>query len=400
MHKLAVCKIGGRISFGKVDKTGNVLNARDTSGGNGEAKAIIDIAKKSGKFDITILTKTTSKDYFLDGYKFVDIVNLLQEGNIESFVEENNFDALLLINGSINCFGGAEQSILSDLAIYKIMHFFKNKIVFCSCDICIPFVSDIWKTIASKEWSSKYKKEDFDLSKKTFYMLTQARDLDALHKILDSKKGNVFQRDNIENFSFEKFPCENAIQHVSINSTPTYDLIYGGTLRAGRRIKKIVNWYYNHPSLNIELFGNMDQEKIDAVARKQYGVFHKPKFADPVNYLDNSKKINQALATIVIGDDMYEETSTVQQRAYEAMCANVVTFIDEKLDKFHNVYGFNPGLEKFLYLQNPSQIEKRIEMLKKIPNLREKILALQKKIVDFNRQEWYADFAEKILRKK
>ena len=398
MHKLAVCKIGGRIAFGKVDKDGNVSNTRDTSGGNGEAKAIIDIAKKSGKFDITILTKTTSKDYFPPEYTFVDIVKLLQENRIENFIEESDFDVLLLINGSINCFGGAEQSILSDLAIYKMMHFFKKKIVFCSCDICIPFVSDILKTIAAKEWSSKYKQDDFDLSGKTFYMLTQARDLDALHRILSSKKGNVFNRENIENFSFEKFPCENQLQHASANPSPSYDLLYGGTLRAGRRIKKIVNWYYNHPSLNIELFGNMDQDKIDVVAKKQYGIFHKPKFNDPVNYLENSKKMNQALATIVIGDDMYEETSTVQQRAYEAMCANVITFIDEKLDRPHNVYGFNAGLEKFLYLQSPSQIEKRIQMLKDNPLLREKILAMQQKIVNFDRQEWYNEFVNKLLK--
>ena len=354
MHKLAVCKIGGRISFGKIDKDGNVSNAKDTSGGNGEAKAIIDIAKKSGNFDITILTKTTSKDYFPKDYTFVDIVKLLKDNDIENFLKTNAFDVLLLINGSINCFGGAEQSILSDLAIYKMMHLFNGKIVFCSCDICIPFVPDIWKTIAAKEWGNKYKQEDFDLSKKTFYMLTQARDLDALYNILASKKGNVFKRENIENFSFEKFPCENAIQHVDVNPSPSYDLLYGGTLRAGRRIKKIVNWYYNHPNLNIELFGNMDQDKIDAIAKKQYGVFHKPKFGDSVNYLENSKKMNQALATIVIGDDMYEDTSTVQQRAYEAMCANVITFIDEKLDKPHNVYGFNSGLEKFLYLKSPN----------------------------------------------
>lgn len=305
---------------------------------------------------------------------------------------------LLLLNGSINCFGGAEQSIKSDLAIYQIMHFFKKKIVFCSCDICIPFVADIWKTVAPKEWSSKYRQEDFDLTGKDFHMVTQARDLDALYRILSAKKGNVFKRENMANFSFEKFPCENPVQHVPTNASPDHDLLYGGTLRAGRRIKKIVNWYYNHPTLDIELFGNMDQDKIDAVAKKQYGIFHKPAFNDPVNYLENSKKMNQALATIVIGDDMYEETSTVQQRAYEAMCANVITFIDEKLDKPHNVYGFNPGLEKFLYLQSPSQLEKRIEMLKRLPQLREKILALQQQIVNFDRQEWYNDFADKLLK--
>lgn len=398
MHKIAICKIGGRISFGKVDKDGNVSNAKDTSGGNGEAKAIIDIAKKSGQFDITILTKTTSKDYFPSEYEFVDIVDLLKNGKIEQFMSERQFDVFLLINGTINCFGGAEQSIESDLAIYKMLHLFDKKIVFCSCDICIPFSTNIWKTIASKPWSSKYSPNEFDLSDKTFYMLTQARDLDALYSILDKKSGNAFKRENIKNFAFEKFPCENEIQHVEMNYSPSYDLLYGGTLRAGRRIKKIVNWYYNHPTLNIELFGNMDQDKIDAVAKKQYGDgYFKPNFNDPVNYLDNSRKMNKALATIVIGDDMYEDTSTVQQRAYESMCANVVTFIDEKLDRLHNVYGSNPELADFLYLQNPCQLEDRISKLKLDSDFRNSILAFQQSIINFNRQEWYNDFVDKIL---
>ena len=398
MHKIAICKIGGRISFGKVDKDGNVSNAKDTSGGNGEAKAIIDIAKKSGQFDITILTKTTSKDYFPSEYEFVDIVDLLKNGKIEQFMSERQFDVFLLINGTINCFGGAEQSIESDLAIYKMLHLFDKKIVFCSCDICIPFSTNIWKTIASKPWSSKYSPNEFDLSDKTFYMLTQARDLDALYSILDKKSGNAFKRENIKNFAFEKFPCENEIQHVEMNYSPSYDLLYGGTLRAGRRIKKIVNWYYNHPTLNIELFGNMDQDKIDAVAKKQYGDgYFKPNFNDPVNYLDNSRKMNKALATIVIGDDMYEDTSTVQQRAYESMCANVVTFIDEKLDRLHNVYGSNPELADFLYLQNPCQLEDRISKLKLDSDFRNNILAFQQSIINFNRQEWYNDFVDKVL---
>jgi hypothetical protein len=398
MHKLAICKIGGRISFGKVDKDGNVSNAKDTSGGNGEAKAIIDIAKKSGQFDITILTKTTSKDYFPSEYEFVDIVDLLKNGKIEQFMSERQFDVFLLINGTINCFGGAEQSIESDLAIYKMLHLFDKKIVFCSCDICIPFSTNIWKTIASKPWSSKYCPDEFDLSNKTFHMLTQARDLDALYNILDKKTGNVFKRENIKNFAFEKFPCENAIQHVKLNENPSYDLLYGGTLRAGRRIKKIVNWYYNHPSLNIELFGNMDQDKINAVAKKQYGdTYFKPKFNYPVNYLDNSKKMNQALATVVIGDDMYEDTSTVQQRAYESMCANVVTFIDANLDKPRNVYGSNTEFANFLYLQYPNQLEDRISKIKFDSSFRNKVLEFQQSVINFNRQEWYNDFVDKLL---
>lgn len=401
MHKLAICKIGGRISFGKVDKDGNVLNAKDTSGGNGEAKAIIDIARKSGKFDITILSKLSSKDYFPPDYKFVDIVELLESNAIDSFIEAEKFDILLLINGSINCFGGAEKSILSDLAIYRAMKAFQGKIVFCSCDICIPFRPDIWPAIANKDWAAKYKKDDFDLSSKRFYMVTQARDIHALHSALSNggSKDCPFKEEDISSFSFEKFPCENAIQHLKANQCPTCDLMYGGTLRGGRRTKKIVDWYYNHPGLTIELYGNMDQSKLDAYADKKFGVgnYVKPTFSDPVNYLENSKKMNASLATVVVGDALYEKTSTVQQRAYEAMCANVVTFIDNSLDKDHHVFGFNKGLEKFMYLDSPSCIEKRIAMLKENPALRMKILEHQQALVAFDRNAWYADFADKLL---
>lgn len=398
MHKMAICKIGGRISFGKVDRNGNFSNAKDSSGGNGEAKAIIDIAKKSGAFDITILTRLAKNDYIPEDYKFVDIVKTYNEGHLQSFLDEQDFDAILVINGSINAFGGEEKCMYPDIVLYKMFKAFKKKIVFCACDICIPFNPKIWTRIHLKKWAYKYTAEEFDLTGKTFYMLTQARDLDAFYDVIGLRKTNVFKKENIQNFSFEKFPCENPIHHVPVNQNPQYDLLYGGTLRAGRRIKKILDWYYNHPTLNIELFGNMDQEKIAEVAKEEgIEIQHKPRFGEPVNYLDNSKKMNQALATVIIGDKLYETTSTVQQRAYEAMCANVVTFIDEDLDKPHNVYGFNSGLEKFLYLKKPDQLEKRIQMLKDVPGLRQKILELQQKIISFDRTEWYNDFARKVL---
>ena len=37
-------------------------------------------------------------------------------------------------------------------------------------------------------------------------------------------------------------------------------------------------------------------------------------------------------------------------------------------------------------------------MLKDNPLLREKILAMQQKIVNFNRQEWYNEFVNKLLK--
>lgn len=401
MHKLAICKIGQRISFGKIDKNGNRLPVIDTSGGNGEAKAVIDIARKSGKFDITILTMTTKSDYFPPEYKIVDIVKLMQENKLESFIKEQDFDILLLINGTISCYGGLEKFALLDLATYRTAKVFDKKTVFISCDICIPFVADMWKRIHLKPWVGKYNREDHLLFGKNFYMLTQARNLDVLYDILESRRGyvNVFKRENIENFSFEKFPCDSDVNYIPVNPSPEYDLLYGGTLRTGRRIRNIVKWYYNHPSLNIELFGRMDQSKIDEFAKKECGDnFYKPKFADPVNYLEHGKKMNQALATIVIGDTMYEQTDTVQQRAYESMCANVVTFIDERLDRPHNVYGCNSGLEKFLYLQSPDQLEKRIAMLKESSELRAKILEWQQRITNFDKQAWYNEFAEKLLK--
>ena len=62
MKKLAVIKIGARICFSKVNKNGEYKNPRDTSGGNGEARAIIEMLHRGGA-DITIMTNVADDDY-------------------------------------------------------------------------------------------------------------------------------------------------------------------------------------------------------------------------------------------------------------------------------------------------------------------------------------------------
>ena len=116
------------------------------------------------------------------------------------------------------------------------------------------------------------------------------------------------------------------------------DIGYGGTLRGGKRIKKLAYWYFNHPGIKINLYGKLEDDKLINEAKKQHGVSCiMPSFDGICNFVDNGKVLNRSLATIVIGDAIFEKTKTVQQRAYQAMRANVVTFIDEDLDVDHRI---------------------------------------------------------------
>ena len=83
--KLAVIKIGARICFGKVNKNGEYKNPRDTSGGNGEARAIIEMLHRGGA-DITIMTNVADDDYKPEQYKFVNIIDLYKYSPVGAII--------------------------------------------------------------------------------------------------------------------------------------------------------------------------------------------------------------------------------------------------------------------------------------------------------------------------
>ena len=398
--RILVAKFGGsngRICFGKIAKDGSISRSRDITSGCTEAKTIIDILERSGKFEIGVLTKILDKDYLPEKYEFYSTLELGHE-DMEKFFAEKKFDYMLVINGSINCFGGAEDAMVPDLCIYRMMHYFPGKIFYCQCDLAINMMLDVYEYISSKPWASKYKREEYDISQKDITMITQARDLDAHLKEVNKPKMYQFRREQLKNFSFERYPVIMPFAHVEKNDSPKYDLGYGGTLRGGRRIKKLVKYYFGYPdSISVNLYGKLDDPKLLEAARKAYGDSLKmPELGTICNFVDNGKVLNQSLATIVIGDEIFERTQTVQQRVWQAICANVIAFIDEDLDKEKKFYGSDECMKRFMYVSNKEDVVKRLNGLKEKPELRDIILKKQQHIADFDIASWANDLAKII----
>ena len=313
---MLVAKFGGsngRICFGKVAKDGSISRSRDITSGCTEAKTIIDILERSGKFEIGVLTKILDKDYLPSKYEFYSTLELGHE-DMEKFFAEKKFDYMVVINGSINCFGGAEDAMVPDLCIYRMMHYFPGKVFYCQCDLAINLMLDVHEYISSKPWASKYKREEYDISGKDITMLTQANDLDAHLKEVNKPKMYQFKREQLKHFSFEKYPVIMPFAHVERNEVPKYDLGYGGTLRGGRRIKKLVKYYFGYPDgISVNLYGKLDDPKLLERAKKAYGDNMKmPELGTICNFVDNGKVLNQSLATIVIGDEIFERTQNVR----------------------------------------------------------------------------------------
>lgn len=399
--RILVAKFGGsngRICFGKIVKDGSLHESRDITSGCNEAKTIIDILDKSEKFDISILTKMLDGDFIPDKY---DLYNILEvgAGDVDVFFAEKQFDYMFVINGTINSFGGVEWTALPDIYLYHMLQRFPGKIFFCQCDLSIKLMCDPLYKFARKTWASNYSKDYCDLSSKEITMVTQANNLDACFKNVDGKINSYhFKRDNMRHFSFEKYPVIMPFAHVSRNDNPIYDLGYGGTIRQGRRIDKIAKYYFGYPDdISVYLYGKLDDPKVIEAGRELYGQDVKtPEFGSTCRFVDNGKILNQALATVVIGDKIFESTQTVQQRAWQAMCANVVTFIDEALDTKKTFFGYDDVLKRFMYVSNRDDVVKRIYALKSRPALRDYILAKQQEMLNFDVKSWANELASII----
>lgn len=398
--RVLVAKFGGsngRICFGKVSKDGTVKRSRDITSGCTEAKTVIDILERSGKFEIGVLTKILDKDWLPDKYEFYSTLELGHE-DMDKFFAEKKFDCMLVINGSINCFGGAEDAMVPDLCIYRMMHYFPGKIFYCQCDLALNLMLDVYDYISSKPWSSKYKREEYDISKKDITMITQANDLDAHLKEVNKPKMYQFKRKQLKHFSFEKYPVIMPFAHVDVNPSPAYDLGYGGTLRGGRRIKKIVKYYFGYPaSVSVHLYGKLDDPKLLEAAKKAHGdSVVMPDMGTICNFEDNGKVLNQALATVVIGDELFERTQTVQQRAWQAMCANVIALIDIDLDRDKKLFGTDDFMKRFMYVSSRDDVMKRLDGIKQRPEIRDIVLKRQQDMLKFNAESWANELASAL----
>lgn len=292
-------------------------------------------------------------------------------------IDDRNYDALVIMNGNVNYFGGVDDP--SQTLNYYIINHFKNKVFYVLCD-CNLLLKQIWPGVSKKKWSSNYKEEDINITRDDIIYISQARDT---KKVLDKARKQNININNVIHFPFEKFPLLFS-KELEFNENPAYDLLYGGTFRNGRREEDMVKFYFGlDEKYDVTMFGKIEADNFN---EKKIAALNYPKFEGAVAYDEFNKKMNEAKATVIIGDPLYKSWADLAQRIYESIYAKNVVLIDGSYD-YRKIVFRNPELRDFNYVNDRREVANRLEKLKD-PEFRRHIVELQSEDVKMDNQEY------------
>lgn len=366
--KIAVIKLGARIMW-----------ETDAAVGPGEAISICKALKQGGA-EVHVFTKILSKDTLHDSLRWHNILDDRDTSGI---------DALLVINGNVNFFGGSEDR--AQILNYEIMNNFNGPVVYVMCDPELPLMQ-IWDNVSKKQddpkygWENRYRENDI-LITKPIHVLCQPFNVDEMKRVWSKKKGTV-PLGTMFHFPMERFPLLN--EWLEPAPAPTVDLLYGGTARGGRRIPNLFKWYWNLPEdIGVEIFGKIDREDFATHPKLKYEASHRaPYFTGMVKYCDVLPKMNNALAHLVTGDPSYETLDLIPQRVAECIAAGNVVFVDANIDKSRRIYPKGTMAHDFLYVVNQEELIDRLRAIKEDPQMRAQIIEDQRIATNFNADEF------------
>lgn len=385
--KIGVIKLGARIMWD-----------RETSVTSGEAISICEALTQGGA-EVHVYTKILAKDTLHESIKW---------HNILDDRDTTGLDALLVINGNVNFFGGAEDR--AQILNYTVMNNFAGPVVYVMCDPELPLLQ-IWENVSKKQvepkygWENTYEEKDI-LVTKPIHVLCQPFNVEEMKKVWNKKKGTV-PLGTMFHFPMERFPLLNAWLESPAN--PTVDLLYGGTARGGRRIPNLFKWYWNLPDdINAEIFGKIDlddfvkhpklTERLSG-RKLAYGLHSKdkpPVFSGMVKYCDVLPKMNNALAHLVTGDPSYETLDLIPQRVAECIAAGNVVFVDANIDKSRRIYPKGTMAHDFLYVKSQEELVERLRAIKADPHMRTQIIEDQRVATNFDADTFCKSLVSKI----
>jgi hypothetical protein len=320
--KIAITKIGANITF---------------SPNNGSA-ANADIlyalrTMKGHRHEFTVCTKKTSNTVLPKSIGLSDI------RNCKSF---NDFDLVLVFNGSINFFGGVCDDAL--LALYRALNNTKVPIVFVQTDGAL-YLQELWPLIQKREWAKGLSASEFFVDPKNVYYLTQGRDYSKTLEFLKSAK-NAIVPTSIHHFPWEQTILSGAEIEKCGTIKPSerlYDLGFGGYIRNSHKQRRIER-YYDEVDLKTLLFGNLRGIKLQYTK-----VLPKVSFQSMVGYMSDCK------ASVIVGDYYYNDHFHTL-RMYENLLAGCAILIDRQLDSRGDFYHGIPHGEMF-YVDKPSDVK-------------------------------------------
>ena len=345
MRKIAVLKLGGRI-------------ANEGFGITSFEAVSISKMLSIGGFQVDCFTKITNRD------KPIKELNILEISDNYNKIS-GNYDALIVINGNINFYGGTE--VPEQLLNLHIINNFAGPVFYVFIDTLLP-LKNVWNSVTKKPWAKKYKEEDILVKRKDITYITMCYDTNAVKKI--TYKTDINPK-NVVYFPFEKYAFFG--ERLTDIGEKSLDLIYGANSFRKKREKKIIKYYFDLPfDINAEFYGKMKIEDFQTklVAGKLY-----PEFKPPVQYKDNLNVLNKSISTLNISDTFNEGTQ-LNPRVYETVLSNVVSFMDLDYDPGKKAFK-DKELQDFLYIKTKDELVNKIRILKNDKSFMNNIIDLQ-----------------------
>ena len=372
--RIAIIKLGSRIS----------ISSHDSSGGTGETLSIIRILIKAGA-KVSAFTKVLKRDEKPINFEILDLIE-----NIDT-INKNNYDALLVLNGNVNYFGGVDDPYQT--LNYKVINKFNGKVFYIHCDGNL-YLRQIWPSIEKKSWRNNYNEEDIKIIRDDIIYITQSRNTSL---VIERANKNGVNINKAIYFPLEKFPLviDDIINSeiIPYNFYPKYDLLYGGTFRNGRRQNDMIKFYfgYDPEKYNVTMFGKINIDNFD---KSKINGLDYPFFEKGVNYNNFKDKMSEALATVIIGDEIYKKQDDLAQRIYESALSGCFVLIDSSYDFNKRVFN-NPILKQFCYVNNREDVKNRLFDLKFYRKYYRDLL-LEDLVFNFNEKQYCDDFINLI----
>lgn len=365
--KIGILKIGGRLTWDSIDKTGGV----------GEAKAICELMAHNSNNTVNVYTKMLKKES-ANPISNIYIHDINQIDKVED-------DVLIIFNGNVNFFGGQEDP--EQIKNYILMNNFDGKVYYIFIDPEL-YLKQIHSNVSKKEWGQKYSIDDVKITRDDIRVITSIYNpKEAFEK---ATKGKIpIQKDNISYFTFEKYPL------MKEGLPPTddlwYDLMYMGTFRGGKREAKMIKFYFGHDKFTTTFIGKTKLKDFKKEYPEPIPVFEKP-----VKFEEINQHINKSVAHVCIGDKFYEG-NILTPRIYESILNSTVCLIDIDMDPEKRVFANSEALKKFNYVEDKEDVEKKVNRLKNNPEFRKKIIEQQHRTIDFTIDQYHKQFMELIV---
>jgi len=361
--KIAILKLGGRIANEGYGIT------------SFEAVSVSKMLSYGNKVDC--ITKISNKD------KPIPELNILEITEHYNKISKN-YDALVVINGNINFYGGTETP--EQLLNLNIINNFDGPVFYIFIDTLLP-LKNIWNSVQRKPWSKKYKEDDILIKRNDITYITMCYDTNSVYNI--TNKTDI-KPNKVVYFPFEKYAFFG--ERLPLVGQKDVDLIYGANSFRNKREKKFIKFYFDLPEdIKVKFYGKMKPTDFNPKLTdgKRFPIFN-----PPIQYKENLITMNKSISTINISDT-FNEGKQLNPRVYETVLANVISFMDIDYDPQKKAFK-DSELQEFLYIKDKNELIDKIRKLKSDSFFMKKIIDLQYKDSFISTQDLCKQFCELV----